>query len=72
MILRHNYIIKQELSFLFMNKIFVFPDDIIRRFECDKIVGGRTARKGQFPWMVGLWRINSTRPFCGGSLVGER
>jgi len=45
---------------------------LIKKFECDKIVGGRRAKKGEFPWMVGIWRNRSKRPFCGGSLFGER
>ena len=52
---------------------FTFLDDLVRRFECDRIVGGSLATKGEFPFMVGLWRIGgSNRPFCGGSLIGDR
>ena len=38
----------------------------------DKIVGGVKSTKGEFPWMVGIWRTKSLRPFCGGSLLNNR
>ena len=38
----------------------------------DKIVGGVKSTKGEFPWMVGIWRMKSLRPFCGGSLLNNR
>ena len=38
----------------------------------DKIVGGVKATKGEFPWVVGIWRTKSLRPFCGGSLLNNR
>ena len=58
---------------LYVSYNFPFIDDVVKRFECDKIVGGRLARKGEFPWMVGIWRnARTTRPFCGGSLINDR
>ena len=38
----------------------------------DRIVGGTKVLKGEFPWVVGIWRMKSSRPFCGGSLVNNR
>ena len=38
----------------------------------DKILGGTSATKGEFPWVVGIWRLKSSRPFCGGSLLNSR
>ena len=42
------------------------------RIVGDKIVGGEEASKGEFPWVVGIWRMKSLRPFCGGSLLNNR
>jgi trypsin len=36
------------------------------------IVGGTEATRGEFPFMISLQRTSSSRPFCGGSLIGER
>lgn len=36
-----------------------------------KIVGGRPAEEGQFPWMVSLTWIENDKHFCGGSLITE-
>ena len=38
----------------------------------DRIVGGTNVLKGEFPWVVGIWRMKSSRPFCGGSLLNNR
>ena len=38
----------------------------------DKIVGGTFVTNGEFPWIVGIWRLKSSRPFCGGSLLNNR
>ena len=38
----------------------------------DRIVGGTKVLKGEFPWVVGIWRMKSSRPFCGGSLLNNR
>ena len=38
----------------------------------DKIVGGTKVSKGEFPWVAGIWRLKSVRPFCGGSLLNNR
>lgn len=58
----------------FSTYIITFSDELISKFECDKIVGGQRAKKGEFPWMVGIWRNrkSSKRPFCGASLIGDR
>ncbi len=41
--------------------------------DVDKeIVGGRPAKKGQFPWIVGIWHANGRSPFCGGSIVARK
>ena len=37
-----------------------------------RIVGGCFAKKGEFPWVIGIWRKHGTRPFCGGSIIGKR
>ena len=38
-----------------------------------RIVGGLEARKGQFPFIVGIWsKRHNYRPFCGGSLITSR
>ena len=38
----------------------------------DRIIGGTPAAKGELPWVVGIWRLKSSRPFCGGSLLNNR
>ena len=38
----------------------------------DKILGGISVSKGEIPWVVGIWRLKSSRPFCGGSLLNSR
>lgn len=35
-----------------------------------KIVNGREAQKGEFPWIVAL--LSSGRQFCGGSLIDNQ
>ena len=35
------------------------------------IVGGKRARKGEFPWQVGLVPTGSRKPFCGGSVISD-
>jgi len=35
-----------------------------------RIVNGRVAASGEFPWMVAL--LKGSRQFCGGSLIDER
>eukprot|EP00095_Tigriopus_kingsejongensis_P000906 maker-scaffold186_size273091-snap-gene-1.33 protein:Tk00906 transcript:maker-scaffold186_size273091-snap-gene-1.33-mRNA-1 annotation:"PREDICTED: trypsin-7-like" len=47
-------------------------EDIESLFTEGKIVGGRNASRGQFPFVVGLWRSNSRHPYCGGSLISDR
>ena len=67
------YVETKYLLVLHFCYFFLFLDDLVRKFECDRIVGGSLASKGEFPFMVGLWRIGgSNRPFCGGSLIGNR
>ncbi len=34
-----------------------------------KIVGGDEVSPHKYPWVIGLWRKNGGRPFCGGSLI---
>ena len=38
----------------------------------NKIVGGTFVSNGEFPWVVGIWRLKSSRPFCGGSFLNNR
>lgn len=37
-----------------------------------RIVGGRDADKGSYPWQAALVFRGRTKPFCGGSLVTTR
>ena len=37
-----------------------------------EIVGGVYAKKGEFPWVVGIWRWNGAKPICGGSILNKR
>ena len=37
-----------------------------------RIVGGVAVEKHMYPWQVGLVRFGNSRPFCGGTLIGER
>jgi hypothetical protein len=38
----------------------------------ERIVGGRTARDGQFPWQISINRFNSMQTsFCGGSIIDK-
>lgn len=39
--------------------------------NADRIVGGKKARKGQFPWQVGIASSGSVDPWCGGTLLSE-
>ena len=41
-------------------------------FRVEKIVGGKETLQHEFPWQVGLTKLRSRRPFCGGSLVSSR
>lgn len=36
----------------------------------ERIVGGKNADPGEWPWMVALF--NAGRQFCGGSLIDEQ
>ncbi|KYM97521.1 PREDICTED: proclotting enzyme-like [Cyphomyrmex costatus] len=36
----------------------------------ERIVGGKNADPGEWPWMIGLF--NAGRQFCGGSLINDR
>lgn len=44
--------------------------NLLPDLEKDKIVGGREAELGEFPWMVAMLRRG--QQFCGGSLIDER
>ena len=70
---------------LMYNPIVLFPVDnylvyILLLFtvcngghnNTDKIVGGCDVKKGELPWVIGIWRTKGSRPFCGGSIVGKR
>lgn len=38
----------------------------------DRIVGGETAQKREFPWQTAIVKTGSRKPFCGGSLINNR
>merc|ERR1719244_315914 len=38
----------------------------------NRIVGGQPAVKNEYPWLVALVRVGSTKPFCGGTLLSSR
>ncbi len=38
----------------------------------ERIVGGRAARDGEFPWQISIYRFNSMQvSFCGGSIIDK-
>jgi len=37
-----------------------------------RILGGREARVGSYPWMVALVHKDRELPFCGASLINNR
>ncbi|CAG0897241.1 unnamed protein product, partial [Darwinula stevensoni] len=38
-----------------------------------RIIGGEDTKPGDYPWMAALLsESNTTRPFCGGSLISPR
>ena len=37
----------------------------------DAIVGGKKARKGEFPWQAALVPAGTTEPHCGGVLISD-
>ena len=43
--------------------------EIIRK---ERIVGGKIADPGQYPWLVALIYASSEELFCGGSIVSNR
>ena len=49
----------------------VAEDDLIQNSDY-RVVGGNSAKVGEFPFVVGLWRKSESRPFCGGSLISSR
>ena len=49
----------------------VAEDDLIQNSNF-RVVGGNSAKVGEFPFVVGLWRKGGSRPFCGGSLISSR
>merc|ERR1719233_842514 len=38
----------------------------------NRIVGGQPALKNEYPWLVALVQVGSTRPFCGGTLLSSK
>ncbi|XP_066929537.1 trypsin delta-like [Clytia hemisphaerica] len=42
------------------------------RLAMNRIVGGSTARQGEFPWQVALMRRGRTLPICGGTLISDK
>ena len=54
-----------RLNIIKIISILVYPLE-------DRIVGGREASRNEFPFVVGLWRKNGRRPFCGGSLITNK
>ena len=36
-----------------------------------RIVGGEDTEINEYPWQVGMVQINSTKPYCGASLINE-
>ena len=47
------------------------PSDRDDPFEIAKIIGGRKAKVGEFPWQVGLITPGSKTPWCGGTLISD-
>lgn len=53
------------------------PDDSSPKCKCGRanrvrrIVGGRQVDPHEYPWQVALVRGNSTRPYCGGSIISD-
>ena len=46
--------------------------DRIELPDVAEIVGGKKAKKGEFPWQVGLKSPGSKRPWCGGTLISDQ
>lgn len=44
-----------------------------KQFEIGEIVGGKKAKKGEFPWQVGLLysKFSNKQPWCGGTLIAN-
>ena len=41
----------------------------------NRIVGGQIVRKGEIPWIVGIWIRNchpKAKPGCAGSIISKR
>ena len=47
------------------------PSDRSDLPEVAEIVGGKKAKKGEFPWQVGLKSPWSKTPWCGGTLISD-
>ena len=47
------------------------PSDRSDSPEVAEIVGGKKAKKGEFPWQVGLKSPWSATPWCGGTLISD-
>ena len=37
----------------------------------DRIVGGETAKRNEFPWQVAIVKRGTRQPFCGASLINS-
>ncbi|KAG8581590.1 hypothetical protein GDO81_007728 [Engystomops pustulosus] len=58
------------------HSLFIFPlvcgKPKFSRSKLARISRGSTAQKGISPWIAMLYDIPNHRPFCGGSLIGDR
>lgn len=41
-----------------------------KRTDVNRIIGGRDAVRGQFPWQVSIRRRETNKHACGGALIG--
>ncbi|QQP56580.1 Ovochymase1like, partial [Caligus rogercresseyi] len=65
----------------FQNKGFYCQVQKVREpFKCRcgtknvnrRIVGGKEVEENEYPWHIGITKIGSNRPFCGGALITDR
>ena len=38
----------------------------------DRIVGGETAKRNEFPWQAAIVKRGTRKPFCGASLINSQ